>query len=133
MVMDTEAIEIRLFALKLENCGTVRWYYDEMRALSDDLQSCSQPKPTDQLRYRYLKFKLPKAWGQYKRVLRWNIKDNDYLTIILELKFFEEELRKDEGIKFGKAFFLRRARIIFKRCLRTLRKIYLISHAITVG
>lgn len=64
MSKDAEFIEIQLFSPKLKDCGTVRFYYDEIRMFSNDLEACRQLKLTHQKRYRYLKRGLPKARGQ---------------------------------------------------------------------
>lgn len=48
MKKDTDSIENRLFTIKLEDCGTVSSCYNEIRTLFGDLESCGQPKLTNQ-------------------------------------------------------------------------------------
>lgn len=50
MKKETESTETGLFMLKVKGCSTLASCYDEMRTLCEDLESCSQLRPTDQQR-----------------------------------------------------------------------------------
>lgn len=79
-----------------------------MSSLCNNHGSFGQPRLIYQQRYRYLIRKLPKAWGDYKRVPKWNIKYDDFLGLYLNLKHYEEELKQEKGLKSRKTFFVKK-------------------------
>lgn len=50
---------------------------------------------------------LPKIWGQYKHVLMWNIKGKDYLSLLLKIKKYEEELIQESEFESEKTLFVK--------------------------
>lgn len=121
-----ETIENRLFTLKLEDRGTVSSYYDEMQILCDDLDTCRQPKPTDQQKYQNLMGRLPTAWSDYKRVLKWYAKDDDYLSLLLKLENYEKEIRQAKWFKSGRSLRQKRQNSDSKIAITYLRSFVII-------
>lgn len=105
MKKDTESTENELFTLKLKEWGMVRSYNKEMRMVWEDLESCGQPRPTDYQKYQNPICGLPTTLGEYKRILRWNVKDNDYLGLLLKLEKYKEELRQAKRFESVRDFF----------------------------
>lgn len=53
---------------------------------------------------------LPIAWSHYKRILKWNVKEDDYLGILVELENYEEKLRQAKELESGRAVFVKKGK-----------------------
>lgn len=91
-------------------CVTVRVYYEEMWILCEELESCVQPKRTDQQWYENLMFGLPMAQGENQHALKCNIKDNDYLSFLIEKEDCVEELRQVTVFESCRAVFVKKGK-----------------------
>lgn len=103
---DPDSIRCRLFNLKLEDCGTVRGYYNNLQSIWDDLEVCGQVITSEQ-KFQYMMLGLPEAWGDYKAVLRHGLKHTEYEELLVELEDYEVDLREERGLGAGRALFTR--------------------------
>lgn len=53
---------------------------------------------------------LPTVWGDYKHVLKWNIKNDELLGLLLELKNYQEEFRQEKQFESRKTIFVKKGK-----------------------